>query len=135
LLLIEHYVAPSSIHGLGVFAVSFVPKGTKVWVFHPAIDRIVALHELSGLPGHVLERLESHSEYLLTCNSLRIAADGDYYMNHSDEPNLSNHGEEMFALRDLHAGDELLCDYRQTVVLGFNPDTRTRHSNPILRSD
>lgn len=102
-------------------------KGAKVWVFHPAIDRIIPVSELAGLPDHVIERLEAHSEYLPWCHSLRVAADGDYYMNHSYQPDLEDHGDEVFARRDIHIGDELQCDYRQTVVLSFDPDARTRH--------
>lgn len=127
MLLIEHYVAPSSIHGLGVFVSVFVPKGAKVWAFHPVIDRVILIADLAGLPDHVIERIEAHSEYLPGRNSIRIAADGDYWMNHSDNPNLEDHRDEVFARRDIHAGEELLCDYRQTVVLGFDPDTRMRH--------
>jgi SET domain-containing protein len=127
LLLIEHYVAPSSIHGLGVFAANFVPKGTKVWMFHAAVDRVIPVSELAGLPDHVMERLEAHSEYLPECNSLRVSADGDYYMNHSDDPNLVDQGDEVFASRDIMSGEELVCDYRALLVPGFNPDICRPH--------
>ena len=135
LLLIEHFVAPSPIHGLGVYAATFVPKGTKVWRFHPAIDRVILVSDLNGLPHHVIERIEAHSEFLPERNSIRIAADGDYWMNHSDDPNLEDCGDEMFARRDIHAGDELHCDYRQTVVIAFDPDTRTRHGRANLKPE
>lgn len=134
LLLIEHYVAPSAIHGLGVFAAGFVPKGTKVWVFHPAIDHAVPVFELDGLPDHVIERIETHSEFLADRAVFRLSADGAYFMNHGDDPNLSDQGEEMFARRDIQHGDELLCDYRQTVVVAFDPDTRARHRNLSVRA-
>lgn len=134
MLLIEHFVAPSSIHGLGVFAATFVPKGTKVWVFHPAIDRIIPTSELVGLPQHVIARLEAHSEYLPSRESIRIAVDGDYFLNHSDDPNLEDRDDEMFACSDIQAGDELHLDYRQTIVLAFDPDTQARHPIPVLDS-
>ena len=127
MLLIEHYVAPSSIHGLGVFAATFVPKGTKVWVFHPAIDRIIPVSELEGLREHVIARIEKHGEYLPEQNAFVITADGDYYMNHSDDPNLEIRGGESFARRDIQAGEEFHFDYRQAQMLAFDPDTGTRH--------
>jgi uncharacterized protein len=134
LLLIEHYVAPSSIHGLGVFAANFVPKGTKVWVFHPAIDRLIPVSELTGLPEHVLERIEIHAEYLPHLNAFRLGADGDLFMNHCDDPNLVDRGDEMFASRDIQAGEELHYNYRQTVIIAFDPDTRTRNQTQASKS-
>jgi SET domain-containing protein len=134
LLLIEHYVAPSSIHGLGVFAANFVPNGSKVWEYHPAIDRLIPVSDLEGLPDHVITRLEAHSEYLPDRHALRVAVDGDYYMNHSDDPNLEDDGVFVFARRDIRAGEELLCNYRQTVVIAFDPDTRRRHHATFLKS-
>lgn len=133
MLLIEHYVAPSSIHGLGVFAASFVPKETKVWVFHPAIDRLIPVPELEGLPEHVIERIEAHGEYLPHLNAFRLGADGDFYLNHCDEPNLVDRGDEMFACRDIQAGEELHYNYRQTVVIAFDPDTGTRKQTSTLK--
>lgn len=130
LLLIEHYVAPSSIHGLGVFASSFVAKGTKVWVFHPAIDRIIPVSELAGLPDHVVERIKTHAEYLPRLDAFRLSADGDYYLNHCDNPNLENQDDELFAHRDIEAGEELLFDYRQTIMVSFYPDTKRRLKSP-----
>ena len=126
MLLIEHYVAPSSIHGLGVFAVTFVPKGAKVWVFHPAIDRVIPVSELAGLPDHVVERIHVHAEFLPQHDAFRLGADGDYYLNHCDDPNLEDRGDEMFARMDIQAGDELRYDYRETEVVSFNPDTKQR---------
>ena len=122
LLLIEHFVGPSSIHGLGVFSATFVPKGTKVWVFHPAIDRIIPASELEGLPEHVILRIKTHGEYLEDQDAFVITADGDYYMNHSDQPNVKIRGGESFALRDILSGEELHFDYRQTRILSFDPD-------------
>ena len=92
--MIEHYVAPSPIHGLGVFAAAFVPQGAKVWEYHPAIDRIIPVSDLAGLPDHVIERIETHGEYLPEQNAFVITADGDYYMNHCDDPNLEIRGGE-----------------------------------------
>lgn len=53
MLLIDHYLAKSTIHGLGVFSAEFIPDGQKVWEFHPAIDRIVPEADFESLPCHV----------------------------------------------------------------------------------
>lgn len=122
LLLIEHYVAPSQIHGLGVFSRNTVSKGALVWIPHPVIDREFAKHDLRDLPRHVVKLIEQHSEYLPDRNIFRLSADGCYFMNHSDQPNLRDEGDRMFANRDIQSGEEITCDYRITKVMSFDPD-------------
>lgn len=122
MLLVEHYVGPSDIHGLGVFSKSSIKKGELVWQAHHMIDREIPRAALSGLPPHVAEKIKTHAEYLPSVDAFRLAADGDYFMNHSDDPNLIDAGEEMFSARDIAAGEELLCDYRSVRVLTFHPD-------------
>ena len=91
------------------------------------IDRVIPVADLNGIPNHAIKCIEKHAEYLPQLNAVRIAADGAYFMNHSDDPNLDDQGDEMFALRDIQAGEELHSDYRQTLVLAFDPDTKSRH--------
>ena len=122
LLLIEHFVAASPVHGLGVFSTQFVAKGTRVWVAHPVIDREISPSELQSLPPHVVKLIETHSEYLSGKDLFRLSADGGYYMNHSNDPNLVDHGDEMFACRDIQQSEELFCDYRIAKVMAFDPD-------------
>lgn len=123
LLLIDHYVAPSPVHGLGVFSRHFVTKGTLVWSVHPVIDREICESELHSLPPHVVALIQMHGEYLPKQGQFRLSADGAYYMNHSDNPNLVDAGDEMFAATDIQPGDELFCDYRIAKVMAFDPDS------------
>ena len=121
-MVVEHFVAPSPVHGLGVFAKNFIPNGALVWLAHPALDREIPRSELDSLPEHVAERIKRHAEYLPDKDVLRISADGTYYMNHGEAPNLRDAGDAVYAARDIFAGEELLCDYRVVKVLAFNPD-------------
>jgi len=92
------------------------------------------MSDLEGLPRHVIERIEVHGEYLPHLNAFRLGSDGDLFLNHCDEPNLVDQGDEMFACRDIQVGEELHYNYRQTVVIGFDPDTQRRHDTTILKS-
>ena len=127
MLLIDHYVAKSTIHGLGVYSAEYVTKGQKVWEFHPAIDRIVPVEAFNGLPIYVLSLIESRAEYLKEQNAFLTSLDGDQFMNHSESPNTSKLGNHWFALKEIQPGDELTCDYRDTVILGFDPETGQSH--------
>jgi uncharacterized protein len=121
LLLIEHFVAPSPVHGLGVFSSGFVPAGTKVWIFHPLIDREIPKGDLSDLPPHVVSLIERHAEYFPEREIFRLSGDGDHFMNHADSPNIEDRVDEMFACKDIHSGEELFIDYRAIKVLVFEP--------------
>ena len=90
------------------------------------IDRLISLQELASLPTHIRSLVMKHAEFLPKADAVRVAADGAYFMNHSDDPNIMDSGEEMFAKRDILPGEELLCDYRQTLVLAFDPDTGSK---------
>ena len=119
MLLIKHYIAPSQIHGLGCFSSSHIKKGDRVWEFHPIIDREIPLADLAKLPTHVAETIQTHAEFLPETGIFRLAADGDFFMNHSDDPNLEDFGDWMVARRDIEIGDEITCDYRIVKVWSF----------------
>ena len=129
MLLIDHYVAKSTIHGLGVYSADFVPEGQKVWEFHPAINRIISEAELEGLPRYVRSLIEARAEYLMEERAFLTSLDGDQFVNHSDNPNTEKNGAEWFAARDIYPGDEITCDYRQTLVLGYDPETGKPHNS------
>lgn len=125
MLLIEHYVAPSAVHGLGVFSTGFVPAGAKVWTFNPIIDREIAQSDLLDLPPHIVVLIERHAQYKAERGVFLLSGDGDHFMNHADDPNIDDHGADMFARRDIQPSEELFCDYRVTKVLAFDPDVTT----------
>ena len=50
MLLVKASAKPSALHGLGVFAVEFVPKGTPIWRFEPGFDRAFTPDHFAALP-------------------------------------------------------------------------------------
>jgi len=116
-MMVRAVVAPSSIHGLGLFAADRVPAGATVWRFHPMIDRTFdyrrALRELPTAAVAFLERYGhvDHERGPVLCT------DDARFMNHEDKPSLVEGPAGVdLAARDLAAGDELTCDYR---LFGF----------------
>lgn len=129
MLLIEHYTAQSPIHGIGVFSSANVKFGQKVWSFNSLVDAIISVAESKKLLSHTRSRLQHHAEFLAERDAFLITWDGALFMNHSDQPTLVNRDGEMFAAQDICPGDELTCDYRQMLVLGFDPETGMPHAS------
>jgi SET domain-containing protein len=116
----ETYVAlkPSTVHGIGVFAIADIPKGCRS-IFSKGVG------EWIQLPVSDVEKLPEHSRSLIETYCL---FDEDYYyvpdygfkvmdivnyLNHSSTPNIAsvNDGEEFEAIVDIPAGSELFVDY------------------------
>lgn len=120
MLLISTDLAPSRIHGLGVFTRHAVAAGTPVWRFQPGFDATFGPEALHALPDPAREFLR-HYAYLDAATSAYVLnADHGRFMNHSEDPNTGlgpasgDPGDVVVtvALRDLPAGTELTCDYR-----------------------
>lgn len=128
MLIVSHCVKPSSIHGLGVFLREPVAAGTVVWRYDPMFDIEMPAALVASLPPEEVETVHHHAEYLPERGVFRLGNDADIFMNHSDGPSLADRGDEMIALRDLDAGEELTCDYREVHVLGFEAETSCRYA-------
>lgn len=127
ILLIDHYVTLSPIHGLGVFAAEPAPQGTVIWRFSPFMDLTIPKAILPTLPPHTARRIVERAEYRPSVDQYVLGADGDSYMNHSETPNFVVCGDfAAVAGRDIAIGDEITCDYRSNrVFMGFPVSLRT----------
>lgn len=120
MLLVETYLAPSKIHGIGLFAKDRIPKGTKIWEFTPGFDQELTQEQIDQLSEACRERILNYVYY--NANKMRyiLCSDDERFINHSEEPNIvdigfcSDDGEEgeAFAARDIEADEELTEDYR-----------------------
>src|SRR3546814_1178092 len=61
MLLVKTYVAPSRIHGLGLFAAERIPRGARIWEFNPVMDRFVSREEFESLPPAARESLRVYA--------------------------------------------------------------------------
>ena len=111
-------LAPSQIHGVGVFAVRKIEKGIDV--FNDEYDPVIWIDEkyLGSLP---LKIRQLYDDFCLiknnvtqygcpkSFNQLTLC----WYVNSSDSPNLrcDENGYKFFALRDINEGEELTVDY------------------------
>ncbi|MBL9134710.1 MAG: SET domain-containing protein [Verrucomicrobiales bacterium] len=107
----------SAIHGLGLFASVFIPRGTPVWRFEPGFDRIFTPEEFARLPALAQGHLRHYGYLDIATRHWFLGGDLAIFMNHGHVPNTGtpNTGGSApltCALRDISEGDELTCDYR-----------------------
>tara|TARA_A100001391_G_scaffold199038_1_gene181487 strand:- start:616 stop:1059 length:444 start_codon:yes stop_codon:yes gene_type:complete len=108
------YVAPSSIHGLGVFTAAPVAKGTLIWTFEEYFDRrydeaqFQALHPVIHEYFKVYGYRDKHDGFYY------MTVDNDRFTNHSQTPNtcVDSLGN-CYALKDIACNEELTADYRE----------------------
>jgi uncharacterized protein len=117
MLLVNARVDRSRIHGLGLFAVAPIAKGSEVWRFTPAVDLDLDLKTLEAQPANFRERLLHYGYIDRRLNRYILCSDDARFINHSDEANirpdftLDRYGVDI-AVRDIAAGEEITVDYR-----------------------
>lgn len=112
-------IAPSPIHGYGLFAVVDIPKGTILCKLDGQIiswekyEEIVAFFapKVSDLKDYFFMEWNAISEDMLLVRPFRTKYS---FINHSRTPNLKILRETMtvVAIQNIKAGQELLLDYR-----------------------
>ena len=111
-------IKPSPIHGIGVFAIRDIPKGTR-GLFSKGIGGWIELSyaEVEALPPHSKNLIHTyclydHEKYFVPDYGFKIM-DLSLYLNHDSEANIMSlhHGEDFEAIKDIKAGEELMIDY------------------------
>lgn len=117
MLLINAHAAPSSVHGLGLFADQFIPKGTVVWEFTPLLDTEIPITEFKKLPQKAREFIEFHGFLSQRSGNWHLSFDDVRYINHSERPNVASDTNRegvqapLVAIRDIKRGEEMLQNY------------------------
>jgi SET domain-containing protein len=115
---------PSSVGGVGVFAIRDIPKGCRnmfseadpeeKWITIPRAD-------VEALPEHARFLVENYClfdevNYFVPEKGFK-KMDLSLFINHSEQPNIIsvNEGEFFETIRDIKTGEELLIDYGEIV--------------------
>ena len=112
----------SAIHGIGVFAITDIPKGCKTLFSKNTGGWIpLSFEEADQLPAHVKEFIETYylyddKNYFIPDHGCKVM-DMANYLNHSATPNIIsvNEGEYFETLREIKKGEELLVNYGEIV--------------------
>ena len=120
----ETYVAlkPSAVHGIGVFAITDIPKGCRNLFSKNVGDWIkLPISDVEKLPEHSRSLIETYclydeEHYFVPDYGFKVM-DLVNYLNHSYVPNVVsvNDGEYFEALVDIPAGTELMINYGDIV--------------------
>ena len=117
MMLVKTRVAPSGIHGNGLFAAESIRAGTPIWRFAEGFDHELTPSFWAGLPEPA--RAHARGYCFVIPGSLHLVKSGDHacFMNHSPNPNTgalpgATEPVTTVALRDIAEGEELTCDYR-----------------------
>lgn len=122
---IEEYVEvkPSDIHGLGLFAKKFIPKGTIWWHARPRDVLIITKTQFITLDSsHETSQMKDFMHILLTysyyerdLDALIFCLDDSRFVNHSFNANSGASEDESgfcsVAIRDIQPGEEITEDY------------------------
>lgn len=116
MLLIETRVRPSAIHGMGLFAVNPIPRGTPIWTFRDGFDQTFSEASIAELPSPAQKHLRWFAFQRPEDSLWVLSGDHSCFMNHSATPNTGMPPAESgsvvtVALRDIAAEEELTCDY------------------------
>src|SRR5690349_16570409 len=116
MLLVPTRIGPSAVHGIGLFALSAIPRGTQVWRFTPPFDQHFDPAEIARAAPHVAAFFDHYSYLDRRSNRLVLCFDNARLTNHSDDPNVAmDFTEDPFgidvALRDIAAGEEITANY------------------------
>jgi uncharacterized protein len=116
MLLVKTTLACSRIHGIGLFADEFIPKGTIIWKFNPVIDISLTKEQIEELAKPSCEQIQKYTYRSMISGLYVLCGDDARFFNHSLVPNChdiceSQEQDLTIASRDIHPGEELTCDY------------------------
>lgn len=117
MLLVPTYVAPSPIHGLGLFAAAPIARGELIWRYEPGMDIVVPEERIPSLPPAFQAFLDMYGYRSVDVpEGVVLSCDHARFLNHAEEPNTQIGRFVTWAARDIAAGQEITCDYRAFAV-------------------
>lgn len=112
MLLVKTRIGPSKIHGIGVFAAEYIPKGKVIWEITPGFDIELSEKDIDDLPLTQREQVKNYSFLSTGTGKFVFCADDGRFFNHSESPNtidkIDSEKEETVAARDIEENEELI---------------------------
>ena len=114
MLLVDTKLGQSKVHGIGLFANQFIPKGTVTWEYHPLFDSSFSKEDLELMSNPAKKQFLHYSYFDNEINKFVLCFDFQRFINHSSKKlNIHSTVRQDIASRDINIGEELLCDYNK----------------------
>jgi uncharacterized protein len=122
MILVKSKLAPSKIHGTGLFATEDVKKDTLVWIFDKKFDLVLSGAELLALSEAAREQFLNYAYISKLTGNYILCSDDSRFFNHTRNPNVtcyipdereSDDDLACVANKDIMTGEELTCDYSE----------------------
>jgi len=112
MVLIKTRLGISDRHGIGLFAAQFITKGTVTWEFSQDFDTGFTEDQINQMSIPAREQFIKYAYYDKTLDKYILCFDDQRFINHcAVSPNILSTPWRDIAARDIHEGEELLCDY------------------------
>ena len=123
MLYVKTILKISSVHGIGLFANQFIPKGTMTWRYHSVFDMGFTRKQVDEMSVPARRLFLWYAYFDFAQNKYILCFDDQRFINHSSKNfNIISTTDHDIAARDIQIGEELLCDYNL-----FDPDYWKRH--------
>lgn len=116
MLLVKTYLAPSKIHGIGLFAAEPIPKGTPTWKFMDGFDLAINKEDINKLSDPARKQFENYAYLNQQTGKYILCFDDSRFMNHSTDPNTKSSASDEdvdVAMKDIQKDEEITTDYRE----------------------
>ena len=104
------FILKPSEHGVGVFAVHGIAKGTELRLFAGKGKEGDKIWKKGEVPKLFQDYCIEKEDHLVGPQDFGCMPLG-WYLNHSKNPNAMLKGDHFYALRDIQEGEEILVDY------------------------
>ena len=113
MILVRTKLAPSAIHGIGLFADEFLPEGTVTWEFCPDFDSAFSEQDIGRMSAPARAQFLRYAYFDKDLARYVLCFDDQRFINHTPHElaNIHSTPRRDVAARDILPGEELLCDY------------------------
>ncbi|WP_133406754.1 SET domain-containing protein [Parashewanella tropica] len=107
-------IAPSSIHGIGLFAEQSIQKGEVIYTEVPELDLHISKEQFTKLDKNEQFFIEHYGFFNEVKGYWHLSHDNIRFCNHATQSNITwKDNAYLIALKDIAQGEEIVQDYRE----------------------